>query len=135
MQWVERVEAAVEKWRLVLGADSVVLDSAAIKAAQTATFGTAHRLLAIVKPSTVAQVQETMRIASEHEVAVYPTSRGRNWGMGSKAPTADASVLVDLSGLSAIRSIDDTLDVARIEAGVSFRELYEALVQQGATHR
>lgn len=135
MDWVERVQRAVEDWRRALGNERVVLDAAAIKEAQTATFATSHRLLAIVRPSTVLQVQETMRIASRHQVPMFPTSRGRNWGMGSKAPSSDRCVLLDLSGLSAIREMDDTLGFTRIETGVSFRELHDALVERGAVHR
>lgn len=134
MEWQERVRAAVEAWQQALGHDAVVLDAAAIKAAQTATFATAHRLLAIVVPESVEALQAAMRIATKHEVAVYPTSRGRNWGMGSRAPTADRCVLVDLSRLDRIRHLDDDLGVVRLETGVSFRQLHEALVEKGATH-
>lgn len=130
-----QIEAAVEAWRQELGEDAVVLDARSIKQAQTATFASLHRVLAIIKPSNTAQVQEALKIASRWKVPVHPTSRGRNWGMGSTAPSADRTVLLDLSGLRRIRDLDDTLGVARIEAGVSFRELHQALLESGATHR
>lgn len=134
MDWQERVRAAVEAWQQALGPEAVILDAAAIKAAQTATFATPHRLLAIVVPDSVEALQTALRIATRHEVPVYPTSRGRNWGMGSRAPTADRCVLLDLSRLDRIRRLDDDLGVVRLETGVSFRQLHQALLEQGATH-
>lgn len=132
---LECVRNAVDDWRRELGDAAVVLDEASIKAAQTATFRTGHRLLAILRPTSTEQVRRALAIATRHRVPIHPTSRGFNWGMGSKAPPVDGAVLLELSSLNAIREIDDALGVARIETGVSFRSLTEALIARGAAHR
>lgn len=132
---VENVRRAVDAWRRELGAWAVVLDDAAIKAAQTATFETGNRLFAILRPGSTEEVQRALVVATRHRVPIHPVSRGYNWGMGSKAPPVDGSVLLDLSRLDRVREVDDTLGIARIEPGVSFRALANTLVQRGAAHR
>lgn len=113
---------ACAAWRAALGDVHVTVDDAACRQAATTTFATAGRILAILRPADRAQVQACMRIAHQHEIPVRPTSRGRNWGYGSRAPARDA-VLLDLARLDRIVDFDERLAYVTVEPGVTFRQL------------
>ena len=85
---------AIQEWSDLVGADHVVTDPAALHAAETATFSTAARVPLIVRPADRQQVQACLRVANANRVPVYPVSTGRNWGYGSRVPSADGSSVV-----------------------------------------
>ncbi len=113
---------AIAAWRDLLGDARVIVDDRARAEAATATFATTASVLAIVRPADRAQVQACMRIAHTHGVPIRPTSRGRNWGYGSRAPGRDA-VLLDLARLDRIVDFDERLAYVTLEPGVTFRQL------------
>ncbi len=99
---------AVQEWAALLGAPHVTTDAAALSAASSATFQTAARVLAILRPGTRDEVQACVRIANRHAVPLYPISTGQNWGYGSRVPVRD-SVVVDLGRLNRILALDEDL--------------------------
>jgi 4-cresol dehydrogenase (hydroxylating) len=79
---------ALEQWRTHLGRENVILDSVALRAAETATFETRVTVPAIVRPGNREDVQQVLRIANQWRIPVYPVSGGCNWGYGSRVPSA-----------------------------------------------
>ena len=53
--------AALEAWRQVVGPENVRTDAPLLVAAQTATFATTERVLAVVAPGNRQEVQECVR--------------------------------------------------------------------------
>ena len=125
------LEEALDRWRSLVGPEHVITDLAALDSAAKATFKTAHRVTAILRPATRDQVCECVRIASRFHIPLYPLSTGKNFGYGSGAPTADACIL-DLSRMNRIVEFDEKLAYATIEPGVTQRQLYEYLRARGA---
>ncbi|WP_181384439.1 FAD-binding oxidoreductase [Streptomyces sp. NWU49] len=84
---------------------------------------------ATVRPMTTAQVRHMLRTLSEEVpgVSVYPLSTGRNWGLGSAEPVDDGAVVLDLSRMDRIRSLDVGLGLAVVEPGVTQGRLAHAL--------
>ncbi|MBA2482653.1 MAG: FAD-dependent oxidoreductase, partial [Planctomycetes bacterium] len=114
--------------RLIVGDAHVVdrpddLDRAA---RTTASEGRTPRI--IVRPHDRDQVQAIMRLAAVHRIPVYPISGGRNWGYGDACPPTAGQILIDLSRMDRIVSVDATLAYAVIEPGVTQRQLHEHLV-------
>src|SRR6185295_17494464 len=72
------LEQALEEWQSLLGSEHVITESVALRDAGEATFRTHQRIPAILKPSTRAEVQECLRIATRLRVPVYPVSGGKN---------------------------------------------------------
>lgn len=122
-QW----EAAVKDWRSTLGVDYIVTDSAALAAAEKTTFSIARRIPAILRPSSRSEVQECLRIARRHSVALYPISGGKNWGYGSRVPAETNSALLDLGRMNKILEYNEDLGYVTIEPGVTQEQLYEFL--------
>jgi 4-cresol dehydrogenase (hydroxylating) len=80
-----------------------------------------------LRPSTVDDVIDVARHAAFSGTPIFPISTGRNWGMGSRSPVVDGSVVVDLSSLDRICSVDLESGVAVIEPGCTQRQLSDAL--------
>lgn len=118
---------ALAAWREALGAAQVITDAAALAAAGTATYATAQRVPAIIRPASVAEIQAAVRIANAYRTPLYPISAGKNWGYGSRVPPRDGCVILDLGRLDRIADFDATLASVAVEPGVTFRQLHDFL--------
>ncbi|MEU4575703.1 FAD-binding oxidoreductase [Nonomuraea sp. ATR24] len=86
----------------------------------------AHRprvIAGVARPQSVTEVRAVVRRAAADGHRIYPISTGRNWGMGSGVPSTDDNVVVDLSGLDRIRSLDLDNGFAVVEPGVTQAQL------------
>lgn len=126
------VTAALDEWRTALGAAHVSDDAATTARSSTATFTTTARVTAVLRPANRDEVQQCVRIANRHKVALYPFSSGKNWGYGSRAPVGDGALL-DLGRLNRILELNEDLAYATIEPGVTQRQLYDLLRSKGST--
>ncbi|MGQ0650952.1 MAG: FAD-binding oxidoreductase [Betaproteobacteria bacterium] len=114
--------AALSRWRRALPAGAVVTDRAALARAERATFACERRISAILRVRGVREVRAVARIAALTRQPIYPISRGRNWGLGSRLPAADGCALLDLSALNRILSYDATFGALTVQPGVSFAQ-------------
>ncbi|MCF8060997.1 MAG: FAD-binding oxidoreductase [Deltaproteobacteria bacterium] len=122
------MEAGVVKaLKRVLGEDRVLLDEEKLEPYQLATIPVDRKIPGALKPRTVAEVQEVVRIANAHRIPLYPISTGRNWGYGSANPVRDDSLILDLGDMNRIVEVNTELAYAVIEPGVSQQQLYEHL--------
>jgi len=85
------------------------------------------RIAGAVRAQTEEQVIAIVTAANTHRVGLYPISTGHNWGYGGATPHVDDSVVLDLSAMRRIISVDPLLGVAVIEPGVTTGQLYEYL--------
>ncbi len=88
---------------------------------------TAKTLLGIAYPKNKEEVEKIIHLANKHKIVLYPYSSGMNWGQGSKVPTSNNSLLVDLSALNSIIEINTKHRYVILEAGVTQKQLSEAL--------
>ena len=113
---------AIASWRQLLGSQHVELRRENIAEAEQATFQCERRILALISPGSTAEVRAAVKIATETGVLLYPISRGRNWGLGSKLPSADSCVLIDLSRMNRIIAYDEQLSYLTVEPGVTYAQ-------------
>ncbi|MEO3813453.1 FAD-binding oxidoreductase [Sphaerisporangium sp. B11E5] len=111
--------AAVRDWRRRVGAEHVLTDPPILARYGTAVCGQTRDVPAVVRPATAAQVRGVVAAARRHGVPLYPISRGRNWGLGSRLPVRDGTAVLDLSRLDAIREFDEDAHVVVVEPGVT----------------
>ncbi|WP_285652448.1 FAD-binding oxidoreductase [Actinomycetospora sp. NBRC 106375] len=126
--------SALDEWRNLLGDDSVVTQDEPLDAAARATFATSSRPSAILLPSTVDDVAACLRVATRWAVPIYPVSRGKNWGYGSRAAHRDCSVILDMSRLNKVRDFDEELGHITVEPGVTQDDVLDFLERRGS-HR
>lgn len=109
---------AIRAWQELLGAPQVLSgDAAAAYGGDTS--GASRQIPAALRITERTSLAEVMRIASAHQVPVYPISTGKNWGYGSALPARDGCVVVDLSRLNHIIHFDAELGVVTLEPGVT----------------
>lgn len=114
---------ALSAWKKVLGEGNVTTSADTISAIETATFKTEQKVRALLSPSNREELQACLRIANQFQIGVYPISRGKNWGYGSKVPTGHNCAVIDLSHMSRILEFDEDLAYVTIEPGVTQRQL------------
>src|SRR4051794_25613565 len=112
-------ENARHQFSEAVGAGNVITDPGSLRAAEAGTFKTGHAVPAIVRPGSREEVQECLRIANRCAVSVYPVSSGKNWGYGSRMPSADNCVLLDLGRMNRIVDFSEDLGYVTVEPGVT----------------
>lgn len=113
-------DKAKSLWREIVGEPHFSDDPAALAAlAPNASAFAPRELLALLRPADAGQVARIVRVAREHGVPLYPTSTGRNWGLGSRQPVQGGCALLDLSRLDRIREVDERGRYAVVEPGVT----------------
>jgi len=115
----------------VVGAPHLLADAATLERYARSTAARPVRPLAVARPADVAQVAQLLRIASEHRLAVYPISTGKNWGYGDACAVGAGQLIVDLSRMNRIVQVDAELAYAVIEPGVTQRQLSDFLREHG----
>lgn len=113
--------------KLMLAEIGVELDSNVEHLQLNITELKSKTLLGVVFPKNKLEVEKVIQIANKVKIVVYPYSSGMNWGQGSKVPTCNNTLLVDLSGLNSIIEINEKHRFAIIEPGVTQEEMFEAL--------
>lgn len=68
-----------------------------------------------------------VRIANACRVPVYPVSRGKNWGYGSRVPVTGGCALLELDRLNRITEVSEELGHVTLEPGVTYQALFEEL--------
>ena len=124
------IDSALQTWQEILGAEHVIVDAVIREQAQTATFATAQKVPAILRPHTHAEVQACVRVANQFKTPLYPISRGKNWGYGSSVPVQDGCVLLDLSRMNRIVDFNEELAYVTMEPGVTQQQLFDFLCSQ-----
>lgn len=124
---MDNLDDALKAWRNLLGSENVLSDSDACEAAQTATFATAQQVPAIIRPSNRVDVQACVKIANQYRIPISPVSRGKNWGYGSRVPTKNNTVLMELARLNNIIDYNEKLAYVTVEAGVTQQQLFTYL--------
>ncbi len=125
---------AIEHWEDLLGRDAVETNASSLEALGRTTFKLFNPPSVALYPKTREQVGEILKIAAEYRIPVYPISRGRNWGLGSKLSTAKDCALIDLSGLNRILDYNEELSFLTVEPGVTFAAASQFLKDKGSKH-
>jgi 4-cresol dehydrogenase (hydroxylating) flavoprotein subunit len=121
---------AIDGFTAALGADKVLTSDADLREFrdpfQHATWD-AYTASAVVMPTSVEEIQEVLRVANEHKVALWTHGTGRNNGYGGPAPRVRGSVIVSLRNMNRVLEINEECAYAVVEPGVRWFDLYEAL--------
>ena len=125
------IDEALPQWQALLGAEHVCTHPEQLRPYQAAVSGRPRAIPAVLLPASTEDVQGVMRIAHACRIPIYPISGGRNWGLGSKQPPQDGTVVLDLHRLNRIREINEPFRYALVEAGVSQGALYDEIERRG----
>lgn len=111
--------------------DAVSTDPAALAGMTSDKSGHDSRSvpLAVVTARSIADVQATMRIASEHGRAVVP--RGAGTGLAGGAIASAGEIVLSMLGMNRILEISEPDELAVVEPGIINSELNEVLAEHG----
>lgn len=113
-----------------LPTDTVIRDASEIQKRYLRNVTALSRHVPLVlRPKKTQEVAAIVKEALAHNIALYPISTGKNWGMGSKLPVADGTAILDLSRLNRIVEINESLRYAVLEPGVTQGQLAEHLAK------
>ncbi|GFE82868.1 hypothetical protein GCM10011487_48680 [Steroidobacter agaridevorans] len=112
------------------GADAVRTDEPARQLAASDLYSSGPLPVAVVKPPSAGAVARAVGATTSHGYAVIPRGGGLSYTGGYTSGVED-SVLFDLSALNRIREISAQDMFVVAEAGVTWKQLYEALKPQG----
>lgn len=121
-------------YRRAIGPTHVDASPAVRRNLADAGFASSQRVTARLRPGSVAEVQACLVLAARHGQALYPVSRGRNWGFGSAAPARDGCAILDLSRMDAITAFDEGAGVLTVEPGTTFAAVHAFLSAHGSKY-
>jgi len=119
---------AINAWRQAIGECQVITDTASYNI-DTSSFS--GRIPIALRPTSVEQVQNVVKVAQHFSIPIYPLSTGNNWGYGTSVPVRSPGVIVDLRSMNKIIEFDQELGVVTLEPGVTQGELNEYLNSHG----
>lgn len=125
MQKPTPADAAIEAWKRDLGDDAVIADFQPLEKYTRSVCGTTRHVVAVLKPGSLADVQNLVATANAHKIPLYPISCGKQWGMGSRLPVKDGAAIVDLAGMNRIVEVNAQYHYAVVEPGVTQRQLLD----------
>ncbi len=121
----------IDKMMHIFGSIHVKTNPQDLEKYHADTTGAKREILGVVAPTTRQEVVDIVKIANQHNIALYPISKGNNWGYGTANPATDGCVIVDLSGMTKISGYDADLGVITVEPGVTQGQLATFLLEHG----
>jgi FAD/FMN-containing dehydrogenase len=121
------LRAALER---CLGADRVVLDLAERVACSADVYSAGATCAAVLRPADRASAAAAIGLATRAGYAVIARGGGLTY-TGGYTPPHERTVVIDLQGLNRILEISAENMYVTAEAGVTWKQLYDALQAQG----
>ncbi|HDQ41152.1 MAG TPA: FAD-binding oxidoreductase [Desulfonatronum sp.] len=111
----------------IVGQENVLTTKAELTPYTHAEFPIKRRIPAVIRPGSTAEVQQVVKLASDHALSLYPISTGKNWGYGSANPVRDDNLILDLSRMNRILEVNTELAYAVVQPGVTQQNFYDYL--------
>ncbi|MBK9029649.1 MAG: FAD-dependent oxidoreductase [Propionivibrio sp.] len=124
-------EEIANELRAVLGTDNVCTSPADLDRYSRCTIPWQSRCAAVVFPGSAEEVSGVVKIASRHRIAVWPSSKGRNWGYGTTLAIEDGAIVMILERMNRILEVNEELAYAVIEPGVTYEQFNAYLRSNG----
>ncbi|HEU4970167.1 FAD-binding oxidoreductase [Sphingomonas sp.] len=122
--------ALLEALRAAAGAEAVRTDAESLALAASDLHAEGSAPAAVVRPSTAEVAAACIAAATSRGHAVVPRGGGLSY-TGGYAPPSAKTVTVDLGGLNRIVDIAEDDLVVTVEAGVTWKQIHEALRPRG----
>ncbi len=81
----------------------------------------------VVKPASVEEVQDILKIANQYKVDIWPISTGQNHGYGMACAVKSGNIILDFARMNRILEVNTDLAYALVEPGVTYIQLYKYL--------
>ena len=113
-------DGAIARIRGIVGEAYVFTDEKDRERYSQCTIPWRRTCAAVVFPGNSEEICDIMRVAQEYKVAVWPFSKGKNWGYGTMLAAHDGAIILILERLNKIIEVNEELAYAVIEPGVTY---------------
>ncbi len=120
-------EKLLNQFKDLLGENNILIQPDILSLAEQTNYKTDEKVIAIIYPEDINILKECLLLASSYNIILYPISKGKNWGYGSKVPLYTNSIIIDLSKFNKILDYNETLGYVTVEPGVTFQQLFDFL--------
>lgn len=127
------LDAACDAWQALLGSARVVRAAEVLHHEGRTTLADAPLPIARLRPAHTGQIPAIVNVAARHRIALYPISRGRNWGWGDACPPTAGQVLLDLSDFNQIVEVNEELGFVVLQPGVTQGQLVDFLTRTNSS--
>ncbi|MEW6550113.1 MAG: FAD-binding oxidoreductase [Spirochaetota bacterium] len=126
------MDGLVEKLAAIVGKDNVAVDSGTLERySRDGSFAAPMKPRAVVKAKCAEEVQRIVQWANETKTPLVPVSSTGPRQRGDTVPSVPEAVVLDLSGMKKILSVNRQQRIAVVEPGVTYGELKAALDKEG----
>ena len=123
-------ETIIQQLKLIVVAEDVLTDSDNLeKYGQDETEDFIFKPEVVVKPKTVSQISEVMKLANTHKIPV--TARGSGTGLSGGALPIHGGIIISMERFNNILQIDERNLQATVEPGVINYIFQEEVKKQG----
>jgi len=119
----------IEKLKQIVGEENIKTDTADLYIYGSDSSVHSAPADVVLRPNTIEQVQEIMRIANAEKIPVVP--RGAGSGMSGHAVPIDGGIVLDMKRMNRIIEIRPADMLAKVEPGVVDDDLNRALKPHG----
>jgi 4-cresol dehydrogenase (hydroxylating) len=116
-------------WDKILSSEKIILGEELKNYSRSTGFSEALPL-AVLRPTSVSEVQQIVEVANQNQILVYPISRGQNWGYGDACAPSAGQVILDLRNMNRIIEVNEELGYVVLEPGVTQAQLWEHLKEK-----
>lgn len=126
------MDGLIEKLAAIVGKANVADDAKTLERySRDGSFAAPMMPRAVVKAKSADEVERLVKLANETKTPLVPVSSTGSGQRGDSVPSVPEAVIVDLSGMKKIISVNRQQRVAIVEPGVTYAELGEALAKEG----
>ncbi|MDP2791710.1 MAG: FAD-binding oxidoreductase [Rectinemataceae bacterium] len=126
------MDGLVEKLAAIVGRENVVDNASTLERySKDGSFAAPMKPRLVVKVKSADEVQGIVKLANETGTPLVPVSSTGPGQRGDAVPSVPEAVIVDLSGMKRILSVNRQQRMAVVEPGVTYGELNAALAKEG----
>ena len=124
---------ALDEIAKAIGREHVLLGGESFERRAQDTTPSVQRPAAFVFPDSVEAVESIVRIVNRYAIALWPVSKGKNWGYGGATPVYAGAIVMVLERMNRILEVNEELAYAVIEPGVTYEQLNHYLREKHPT--
>ncbi len=125
-------ESLAAKFSNILESENIIFHRPKIREYEQSTLASNNKISLVLKPSLNSEISDILKICNREKIKIYPISKGKNYGFGSRLPVEDQSVVLDLSMMKQITDFSEDFGFVRVQPGVTFQDLYLYLENNGS---
>ncbi len=122
-------QSFIHEVRMIVPEEDIRFDRHTNTELERNTLAVDKKVMGIIFPRTVEQIQVIVKAANKYKVALYPISQGKNIGYGELTPYSNDQVILNLCHLKNIRDYDSVAGEIVVEPGVTQADLAQFLKQ------